>query len=260
VWMARPLFRSEGETVASLARVVGEVELDSGDGRWTRIAAGQTVRSGAVIRTGRGGRAALMLTGGAALRLDSGTELAFNDASDAALSRGAVYVDSGSGTGAPALDFVLETPAGDVRHLGTQYEARLENGELRVGIREGRVQVSGRRGDVLGSAGELLTISDGNVTRSQLAPTASAWNWVGDVTPPFSIEGRSVDEFLGWAARETGRQVVYASPDIEQQARRVTLSGTVEGLAPDQALAAVLATTSLRPVVDREQIGIESQP
>ena len=78
--------------------------------------------------------------------------------------------------------------------------------------------------------------------------------------PPFSIEGRSVDEFLGWAARETGRQVVYASPDIEQQARRVTLSGTVEGLAPDQALAAVLATTSLRPVVDREQIGIESQP
>ena len=35
------------------------------------------------------------------------------------------------------------------------------------------------------------------------------------------------------------------------------MRGTVEGLAPDQAVAAVLATTSLRPDVEDEQITID---
>ncbi len=145
--------------------------------------------------------------------------------------------------------FVLDTPAGDVRHLGTQYEARLDDGGLRVGIREGRVEVSGRRASVVGSAGEVLALRDGQVTRSALAPNASAWNWVTDVTPPFSIDGRTVEEFLTWAGRETGRRVVYASPEVERLARSVTLNGTVDGLPPQQAVAAVLATTSLETTV-----------
>ena len=65
-------------------------------------------------------------------RLDSNTQLAFNDAHEASLSQGAVYVDSGSEAGARAADFLLETPVGSVRHLGTQYEARVTDGELRV--------------------------------------------------------------------------------------------------------------------------------
>jgi hypothetical protein len=256
-WMARPLYLPESGPVASLARVVGEVQLDSGDGRWTALASGSVVQPGAVIRTGSDGRAALKMKDGVELRLDSGTRVAFNDANDASLSQGAVYVDSGPEAGAPAEDFRLETPVGSVRHLGTQYQARLTDGDLRVGIREGRVEISGTRGTVLGSAGELLSVSDSGATRSRLAATAPDWKWVGDVTPPFSIEGRSVDEFLSWAARETGRKVVYSSPGVEHQARSVTLSGTVEGLAPEQAVTAVLSTTSLRPVVEDEQIRIE---
>ena len=89
---------------------------------------------------------------------------------------------------------------------------------------------------MLGGAGELLTISDGGTTRSRLAPSASQWKWVNEVTPPFSIEGRSVDDFLTWAGRETGRTVVYSSAAAESQARSVTLRGTVEGLAPDLAV------------------------
>jgi hypothetical protein len=169
-----------------------------------------------------------------------------------------VYVDSGPGAGAPAADFVLATPIGSVRHLGTQYEARLTDGELQVGVREGRVEIGTPRGPVLGSAGELLTISDASASRSRLAPSASQWKWVNEVTPPFSIEGRSVDEFLTWAGRETGRSIVYSSPAAKRQASSVTLRGTVEGLAPDLAVSAVLATTSLRPVVGDEQITIEA--
>ncbi|NJD30684.1 MAG: hypothetical protein FIB04_02220 [Gammaproteobacteria bacterium] len=258
VWLARPLYMPEPQAVASFARTVGDVQVDSGSGHWLPAAPGDVVKSGAVIRTGGSGRAALKISDGVELRLDTGSQLAFNDANTADLSSGAVYVDSGPEAGAPAVDFVLETPVGSVRHLGTQYEARLGDGGLRVGIREGRVEINGDRGAVLGSAGEVLTLRDSTVSRARLAPSASEWNWVADVTPPFSIEGRSVEAFLAWAGRESGRTVVYASPTVEQQARSVTLSGTVEGLAPTQALAAVLSTTSLRPVLTDGEIRIEA--
>lgn len=256
VWMARPMYLPEAGTVASLARVVGDVQIDAGDGRWTPLVSGSVVRAGAVIRTGRNGLAALAMQDGVSLRLDSDTRLAFNDASDASLSQGAVYVDSGPEADATAGDFQLATPVGSVRHLGTQYEARLADGDLRVAVREGRVEVSSARDTVAGTAGEVLTVGAGGATRSRLSPTAADWKWVNGVTPPFSIEGRSVDEFLAWAGRETGRTVVYSSPLVERQARSVTLRGTVEGLAPDQAVAAVLATTSLRPAVEEERITI----
>ena len=258
LWVARPMYLAASGPVASLARVVGEVQVDAGDGHWIPLEAGSVINAADVIRSGSGGRAAIGMKDGVELRLDTDTQLAFNGAGEASLSRGAVYVDSGSSAGAPAADFVLATPIGSVRHLGTQYEARLTDGELKVGVREGRIEVGTTRGPVLGGAGELLTISDNSASRSRLAPSASQWKWVNEVTPPFSIEGRSVEEFLTWASRETGRSIVYSSPAAERQARSVTLRGTVEGLAPDLAVSAVLATTSLRPVVGDEQITIDA--
>jgi ferric-dicitrate binding protein FerR (iron transport regulator) len=258
LWVARPLYLPQAGPVASLARVIGDVQLDAGGGRWTQLAAGSVVNAGAAIRTGDDGLAAITLNDGVELRLDSGTQLAFNGASEASLSHGAVYVDSGPDGGAPVADFVLETPVGSVRHLGTQYQARLADGDLRVGIREGRVEVSGARGTVLGGAGELLTVTDSGASRSRLASTAPEWKWVNGVTPPYNIEGRTVSDFLAWAGRETGRKVVYSSPVAEREAGSVRLRGTVEALSPDEAVTAVLATTSLRPTVVDEQIIIET--
>jgi ferric-dicitrate binding protein FerR (iron transport regulator) len=151
---------------------------------------------------------------------------------------------------------MVNTPAGNVRHVGTQYEARLIGNVLQVGIREGRIEVSGARASVIGNSGELLSIDDGRVTRSALPPNSPAWNWVTDVTPPFSIEGRTVDEFLAWAGRETGRKIMYTSPEVERTANSVTLSGTVEGLDPRQAVAAVLATTSLTTTIADDSIEV----
>jgi hypothetical protein len=55
------------------------------------------------------------------------------------------------------------------------------------------------------------------------------------------IEGRSLDEFLAWVGRETGRQVVYTSADAAREAEQTTLRGSVSGLAPEAAVAAVFA-------------------
>ena len=253
-WLARPLYLPEPAAVATVARVVGEVRVESSRGQWKPLSVGSVVESGAVLITGAGGRAALDLESGMQLRLDVGTALALNDVDEATLSRGAIYVDSG--VDADSARFVLETPAGAVRHLGTQYSAAFDGGELRVGVREGRVEVTGKRASMIAGAGELLVIDEGRVTRSALARNAPEWDWVADVVPPFAIEGRTVHEFLAWASRESGHDVAYASPEVERLANRVTLSGTVEGLPPRQAVDAVLATTSLTARIEDGRIEV----
>lgn len=257
IWIARPLLQTERTTVASLERVVGDVQQNRGDGRWVPLAAGGVLESGTSLRTAADSRAALRLESGIELRLDARTVLALEDAGRANLSRGAVYVDAGSWPGQPsAKDFVLDTPQGSIRHLGTQYEARLVDQALQVGVREGRVSVATARGDAVGNAGERLAVTGTDVSRSALAPTDPSWSWIAAVTPPFSIEGRSVEEFLVWAARQTGRTIVYSSTGAAQQARAVTLSGTVEGLPPDEAVTAVLSTTSLQAEIGSEHIRV----
>jgi ferric-dicitrate binding protein FerR (iron transport regulator) len=258
VWVAQPLRAPGGEVVASLTRVVGDVQQNAGDGRWVPLESAGSLRTGAQLRTGTGGQVALRLNDGVELRLDSRTLVAFEDVQQARLAHGAVYVDSHAGPGTTPADFTLATPVGTVRHLGTQYQARIANGDLRVAVREGRVEVGVAAGTVQGSAGEQLILSNGRVARSELAAHAADWDWLATITPPFSLEGRSVDAFLAWAGRETGRAVVYGSSDAEQQAREVILSGTLEGLTPDEAVAAVLSTTSLQAVAEDGRIRIEA--
>lgn len=256
VWVARPLLQPEPVVVASLQRVVGGVEQNRGDGRWTPLAASAAIESGTQLRTAAGGRAALQLANGMQLRLDSRTLVALDDAGHARLTKGAVYVDSGRPSASPGPEFELDTPAGRVTHLGTQYEARFGEGTLSVGVREGRVKLTRATGEVIGAAGEQLVVAGDAVTRAPLAPNAAEWQWVASVTPPFAIEGRSVEDFLVWAARETGRTIVYTSSEAAGQARGVTLRGTVQGLTPDEAVQAVLATTSLQPDIGTEHIRI----
>ncbi len=85
----------------------------------------------------------------------------------------------------------------------------------------------------------------GDVQRQAIDGADGAWAWVGEIAPAFDIENRPLPEFLRWVSRETGREIVFASPGAEQAARAVVLRGSVTGLAPAQAMAAVLATTDL---------------
>ena len=243
-WLVWPAARVAPVTVATLGPVVGEVELRDGDGPWRTAGTGGAVTSESTLRTGRGGLAAVAMANGVQVRLDSGTQLAMNEHGSARLVGGAVYVDAGSARD-QAQPFVVDTPVGSVTHLGTQYVARLDGRTLDVAVREGRVELRDGGQAFVADAGERLTVSGSSVTRGTVSPTAPQWDWISGVTPPYSIEGRTVAEFLAWAGRETGRSIVFATPADAALAERVTLNGTVEGLPPRQAVDAVLATTSL---------------
>ena len=59
-----------------------------------------------------------------------------------------------------------------------------------------------------------------------------------------------------WAGRETGRAIVYASPEAEREAAQIVLRGSIEGLRPDESIGAVGSTTGLALTVERDRIEV----
>ena len=107
----------------------------------------------------------------------------------------------------------------------------------------------------------LHLTNDGELTRSTLDATDPHWHWTLQAGPQFDIDNQSLAAFLQWIARETGRHVVYATPEAEAAAQSVKLQGSIAGLDADVALTTVLATTQLRRYqTDSSEIGIELAP
>lgn len=250
-WLVAPEPGAPTETAATIALASGEVRAKPRQlARWRAVAPGQMLSTGTVLETGATGRGSLVLADEVSARLDHDTRLVFTAAGEITLERGALYVDAGPGAGSPGRLAVI-TPAGSIRHVGTQYEARLLDSSLRLRVREGRVEWqshAGRREQ--GTSGEQLTIShDGAVERAPALPYGETWDWITESSPGIVIEGLPLEAFLAWAARELGWEVAYASPEVAVEAAGVVLHGSIEGLTPRQALDAVLATTRVRAEV-----------
>jgi len=242
-WLSWPMLMPAPTTVATLARVSGPVEIGDGSlfGGFVSARAGAAVETGQELRSGADGRAALDLDG-LSLRMDEGTIIAVLARDRVQLKRGAVYVDAGLAGGSPWLR--VETALGNVQHVGTQYETRVAEKALRIRVREGRVRIADGGRAIEGAAGEQLTIlAGGEVRREPVAGYGADWAWTGEIAPSFDIENRRLDEFLRWIGRESGREVAYGSPLAEAEAAKLVLRGSVKGLAPERALAAVMATT-----------------
>lgn len=257
--IALPQWNGTGDPVATVARVAGVAEFRHADtGAWHLLVAGANVAASDQIRTRDAGRVALRRHDGLEVRLDAATQLVFTEADHASLTTGRVYVDAGA-PGSGSDTFVIGTPFGDVRHLGTQYVASIKDGLLQVAVREGSVAIDKGQIPAVARAGETLTIArDGVVGRSRLDVYGESWRWAESVAPEFAIEGRSLDEFLAWAGRETGRQLVYTSADAAREAEATRLKGSVAGLAPEAAVAAVFAAEpGLRQQIAGGQIRVE---
>jgi ferric-dicitrate binding protein FerR (iron transport regulator) len=245
-----PAFQATGPVVGDVRASYGSVRAKSGSmlARWMSVGTHDRATVGEVIDTGSTGRAALALSGSVSLRLDRDTRVALRDSQHVVIERGAVYVDSGSTPQPDDERLEVVTPAGAVRHVGTQYEVRLVDAGVRIAVREGKVEFSSNTGGMQhASAGEQMTVSrNGAVDRAAIRRDDTSWLWATEAAPHFDIDGRSLAEFLLWAARETGREVVFATAESEAEASRVMLSGSIKGLTPEAALTAVLSTTSLR--------------
>ena len=203
---------------------------------------GMPLIEGTRVRTGPAGRA-LLAIGDTSIRIAPDSVVTFERADRIRLEAGRIYLDFGSHD-APAGELALVTPFGSIEHLGTQFQAELRPLELTVSVREGHVRLLSGRGEQLVGAREAARVGATGTTRIESIATSGAlWAWTTALAPDFPIEGRSLAEFLSWYARETGKRIDYASPEIRVAAQQTRLSGSIAGLTPDDALTAILAST-----------------
>jgi hypothetical protein len=237
--------------------------VDQATGSPARFTAGGAVMSGSMVTTSAG-TLAMTLTSGVHLRLDASSTARVDSATDVALDRGAVYVDSAGAhptqPGAPAIS--IHTPAGLVRDIGTQFqvriEARLAGAGIRIRVRDGQVRITDANGlDARAGAGEELFSrpdgSDRSISRRPIAVTGSEWAWAERAAPIFSVEGKTLGAFLDWVSREGAWTVTFADRRISQAARATVLHGRpdlLKGLTPAEALDVVLPACGLRHRID----------
>jgi ferric-dicitrate binding protein FerR (iron transport regulator) len=209
-----------------------------------------TMSQGSPLRAGQTldvrGDSLVTLAGGGNLRVARASEIEVVAANAVKLERGELYVDIPPG--ARASDrFMVITPAGEFRHVGTQFAVALVNGMTRLRVREGSVQWHAAESDTTVTAGTEVVI-DGNrtMTRRPIPTTGREWAWAESMAPDFEIENRPLLEFLAWFARETGRKLELADDAARAQTASVLMHGDVRGMTAMEALSAVMASTTLR--------------
>jgi hypothetical protein len=230
------------ETVARLERLTGVIRGIGPDRQEPApLSLGAAVVAGATLETASQGRAALRLASGGSLRLDMNTRLKLVSPTEISLERGALYLDSDrKPSERPSME--VSTPHGVVREVGTQFEVQVASGVVRVRVREGRIALERRDGAHEATAGEQLAVQENQVARSRVPPHGPHWDWVQRIAPRFELEGESLAGFLDWVSRETGRPIRFDDDRLADESPDVKLHGSIEGLRPEEALAAVLPT------------------
>lgn len=257
-WFAVTQFATDppGAVLGQLVRAdyPGAVERH----RWSgseAIAIGHALRERQDISV-RGGAIIAMVSGGT-LRLAAGTGISILSDHVVRLNDGDIYIDI------PPLPkrqvpFIVQTPVGTFTHLGTQFHVAVHGDQTLIRVREGQVRWQSAEGDIISDAGTQLRIdAQGRAKRTEIATSGPEWTWAEALGPSFDIENRTLADFLRFIARETGRKLAFASPAVEQRASTLRLHGSIDKLAPADALAAVMATTSLRYAVNSTSIRID---
>ncbi len=245
-----------GEPIAWVETTTGQVRASHGEGEPGDLSPGQALLPGTVVETaasaaGTPGRVAFRLADGTSVRLDTGTRVEILSSHELALDRGAVYADSGPGVPAPASDRWLEihTPLGVARDIGTQFEVRLAGAAstLEVRVREGKVILDRDRGEgqTVRAGFELAVRSDGSAVQTPIPSFGSSWDWTIAVLPAFDAEGRPLQEVLEWAVRESGWQLGFADSALAVQAAKDRVSGSVDGLTPEEAAGIFLTSSGM---------------
>jgi ferric-dicitrate binding protein FerR (iron transport regulator) len=243
-----------GVAFATIERMTGDAHAAVNGGPDRALAQGATLVTGMVVATGAG-RLAAAMPGGLSLRMDRGTRLRVDGAEQLSLIHGSLYVDTGGTAGSRRLRVM--SPAGAIEHVGTQYRVTVQDGATRIAVREGALRLE-RRGGAQGEAlvitrGRQLELTSGGAPAwSEVASYDASWRWAAEAAPAFGIDGRSVRAFLDWICREQGWHWSAGAGLEPAQLDAILLRGSIEGLAPRDALALVAAIAELAIVLDTE--------
>lgn len=233
--------------VATISAVYGDGSFRNNEPVYDQ----QTINTGAATLS-------LRLASGLVVRVAPDSELIFNDVSHLQLTKGRIFVDSN-----PAIrnnNLLVKTALADIQHLGTQYLVDYDQERLSVSVREGVIALQKpeeRRSLATAAAGEQLSVTVANpqaIERTSVSATDERWSWIETVPSPIDIDGVSLGTFLAWYERETGHRVTVQNADPD-----VRLNGSVSGLTPEDALAAIAVAVELN-VSRRDEEVLISKP
>lgn len=230
---------------ATFVAARGEVSIAGAAGRGL-VVAGSRLPTGTTVRTGGSGFV-LLTVASVGVRIGPDTTLRLGRADHLRLTGGRLYAETAvPETRGPSL--VVDTPFGRVSHLGTQFQLILAPKAMNVSVRSGRVKVTEVNGDaqVLARGEGVEVLQNGAVERLAVKPYGASWAWADMLEPDFPIDGRSLADFLAWYTRETGLRLVLLGGTTAAAVNHTTLSGSIAGLTPNEALAAVMATTGFQ--------------
>ena len=223
-----------------------------------------TIRSGQTIVTGLKAGMAIARDDGGSIRIDENSKVEFLSGASIFLHTGRVYFDS---TPSQLIDashssdrehFVVQTAHGVVSHVGTQFMTEVDGESLIVNVREGHVAVDGTYHAATVAFHEQVTFSGHSFPTTSTYPGhGREWAWIAKTSPPIDVEGVTIDQFLNWAGRELGLEVMYAVPDAKQIAMQYEFRGLdVKSSEPRKALELHMATTTLDSRIDGGKINV----
>jgi hypothetical protein len=232
-------------TVARVLTLDGvAVAREGGDSR--ALSVNSPLGTGMTLETADG-RMAMIFGSALSLRVDRGTRLTFDAADQVTLLAGTLYVDSG-GLNAPSA-LKIRTPAGEVSHIGTQFQVFVAGDLTRVRVREGRVMVESPQDDrrqELATGDALEVRGDQYLLQHGLPSFGADWDWASALAPVLGIENRPLSEFLAWLVREQGLRLHYSSEQLQEQAAEIRLHGSLDGLDAAAMLERVSLVTGVR--------------
>jgi hypothetical protein len=250
--------------IALAASVLVAISLNSFDTVTPVRSAGFNVQSGAsvfvgdVIDTSIDGGQTIALSGDISLRVDQNTRLAVDAAGEFTLMAGRIYVDTGDRIYADR-HIIVNTVHGTATDIGTQFSVAQSDASMSVAVREGRVDLTDGRQSSSATRGEKMTLrSGGSIEIDALQIIGPEWEWAIALAPQFELESHTLLEFLKWASRETGMELVFDTDESRASARVSKSYGSIDGLAPLEAVEAVLATTEFNYVIDGDSISISN--
>lgn len=252
------VFMRPDDTLDAVSGPVARIALINGDPAATanRFSVGDPVYAGDSISTAAGQGISLSMNGGLSLRVAAETTVTIGSADAVILAAGRLYADSGP-TANRARHVSITTDVGSATDLGTQFAVSYLQNEMRVAVREGLVDVSTQNESYTAETGErLLLQARSDAVFERVSKYDDSWDWAVALAPAFDIHNRSLHDFLEWAARETGKELEYASDDVRLAAMRTILRGSVADFTPSEALESVLPTTQFDFRIEERDIAI----
>jgi ferric-dicitrate binding protein FerR (iron transport regulator) len=249
-WNAVDVERTAPRTLARIVALSAPATTLTSDGVVSEVNLGAAITTSMQLHT-RSGRGALAMGDSLSLRLDTDTRVRFEDENQIRLLAGAIYVDSGGLNAASHLRIL--TPAGEVRHEGTQYQVVVTGELTQIKVREGRVHLmlaTGNATPIPVAAGEQIHVDDLIVSKRSVPSFGPDWDWASTMATPIDVDNRPLIEFLAWITREHGWQLRYASAAEERAVQSIRLHGSAKADTPAQTLKRVSLMTGLSMEVE----------